>query len=207
MVTIALRRASERAAIRAAVHVLKRGGVIAFPTETVYGFGCDPRNTTAVAKIFKIKGRDEGKPLQLIAGTRSQVTRLSSVTGMAGRVARRYWPGPLTLLLPLRRGQRLSSRAAPRRTIGIRVSSHRFLQRLTKAFGGPIAATSANVSGKPTASSGRGIIRIFQDRAARPDLVLDGGTLPRCKPSTVARIRSDGTVEVLRQGSARIQSA
>ncbi len=206
MLTIALRRGSERAALRAAVRVLKRGGVVAFPTETSYGLGCDPRNARAVKQIFKIKGRDEGKPLQLIAGSLAQVSRLAPLDGPAGRLGRRYWPGPLTLLVSLRRGIRLAPNVSPHRMIGIRVSSSAFTRKLALAFGHPIAATSANRSGNTPAFSGRGVQQAFLGHAVRPDLLLNSGSIPRRKPSTVARVRPDRTIEVLRQGSIRLPS-
>lgn len=190
--------------IREAVRTLRRGGVIALPTETIYGLACDPRNAKAVAQIFKIKGRSEKKPLQLIAGSREQVTRLAMLTGAANKIATRYWPGPLTLLLPLRPGQKLPARVSPGRVIGIRVSSSAFTKKLALAFGSPIAATSANQTGKEPARSGRGVMRAFAT-GLQPDLLLDVGALPRRKPSTVARVHDDGRIEVLRAGGIKLK--
>ena len=190
--------------IKAAVKVLRRGGVIAFPTETVYGLGCDPRNEKAVKKIFQIKGRVESKPLQLIAGSRAQVDRLASMTKMEKELGEKHWPGPLTLLVGLRNGKKLAKQINPKRIIGIRVSSSEFARSLAVAFGHPVAATSANRSGSAPASSGRGVVHAFAEFPVKPDLLLDVGAIPRRKPSTVARVLPSGIVEVIRQGSIRL---
>jgi L-threonylcarbamoyladenylate synthase len=186
-------------AIREAVRALKRGEVIAFPTETTYGLGCDLRNTAAIRRIYRIKGRDDGKPLQLIAGSLAQVRRLATVDGSVAKLVRKHWPGPLTLLLPLRRSVKLPSKVNPKRTIGIRVTSSPFVRELALKFGAPIAATSANKSGQPVASSGRSALRAFAS-GEKPDLLIDIGALPKRRPSTVARVKEDGTIYVLRRG-------
>lgn len=204
MIRIRLNAVSHQAALQAAVRVLKCGGVIAFPTETTYGLGCDPRNAKAVKKIFQIKGRSESKPLQLIAGSLAQVQQLALLTSIEKRILARYWPGPLTLLVALRSGKKLVKHVSPKRVIGIRVSSSDIARQLALAFGHPIATTSANRSGSPPAFSGRGVIRAFSSFPDQPSLLLDIGSLPRRKPSTVARIQADGSVDIFRQGSVRI---
>jgi L-threonylcarbamoyladenylate synthase len=204
MLSIRLSKSTEAAAIRAAVRILKKGGVIAMPTETVYGLACDPRNAKAVKQIFKIKGRADDKPLQIIAGSLKQVTALATLNGPTKKIVSRHWPGPLTLLIPLKSGIKLVPKVSPKRTIGIRVSSSVFIQKLALAFGLPIAATSANVSGQPPASSGRGVLHAFQDRKIRPDVLLDAGSIPKRKPSTVAQIHDDGRVEVFRPGAIKL---
>jgi L-threonylcarbamoyladenylate synthase len=190
--------------ISEAVRVLKRGGVIALPTETTYGLACDPRNAKAVAKIFKIKGRNERKPLQLIASTFRQVEQLAALTQSERRLAKAHWPGPLTLLVRLKTGQKFPSRVNPKRIIGIRVTSSTLTRKLIQAYGYPIAATSANRSGSSPAFSKRGVERAFLKSVHRPDFILDGRALPRRKPSTVVRVKKDGVIEVLRRGSIRL---
>jgi L-threonylcarbamoyladenylate synthase len=190
-------------AIREAVRALKRGDVIAFPTETTYGLGCDPRNAAAVRRIYRIKGRDNGKPLQLIAGSLAQVRRLAVLSKPVAKLVRKHWPGPLTLLLPLRPSVKLPSKVNPKRIIGIRVTSSAFVRELSLAFGSPIAATSANRSGRPSSYSGRAVVRAFVS-GEKPDLLIDIGALPKRRPSTVARVKDNGTVEVLRRGPVRL---
>ncbi len=193
-----------RAPVRAAVQVLRSGGVIAFPTETTYGLGCDPRNAKAVAQVFKIKGRGKNKPLPLAASSLSQVKRVAVLDRASASLGQRCWPGPLTLVLPARRGLRLQRLVAPKGEVAIRVSSSPFVRELVRAYGFPIVATSANKSGEPECRSGRSVVRAFQGAQTKPDLVLDLGALPRRKPSTIARVCPDGKVAVLRRGAVRI---
>lgn len=189
-------RARESALIRQAVRVLQRGGVIAFPTETTCGLGCDPRNTKAVAKIYRIKGRASSKTLPLVAASVRDVKRIAVLDGLAARLARRYWPGPLTIVLPRKRG---------RGDIAIRISSSPFVRELVRAYGFPLVATSANRSGEPECRSGRAVARVFQNVKVKPDLVIDLGALPKRKPSTIVRVGKDGGIEVLRQGAVRME--
>lgn len=187
--------AERRCAVALAAKVLRAGGVIAYPTETVYGLGCDPRNAKAVARIFRMKGREKRKPFLLVAASIGQVRRVAMLRGAASRVAERYWPGPLTLVLPTKRGE-----------IAIRVSSSPVAKAIARRFGHPIVSTSANRSGEPECRSGRAVRMLFERMRHGPDLIVDGGTLPRRKPSTIARIGADGSVEVLRAGAVRISS-
>ncbi len=238
MITIRLTPKTRAFALKCALNVLRKGGILSFATETVYGIGCDPRNAKAVRRIFAMKGRDEKKPLQIIAGSMAQVARLADLHQREKKIASRYWPGPLTLIVKLkdihsRAGavvgathgsplRPIAPRASSHGTIGIRVTSDRFLRDLLNAFGFPIAATSANRSGQKPATSGVGVRCAFVHRASlrrcvvassgrrptpdatTPDLLIDVGALPRRKPTTVARITDNGRVEILRQGGISI---
>lgn len=206
-----------KAAVKAAVFVLRRGGVIAYPTETTYGLGCDPRNAKAVARIYRIKGREKKKPFLLVAADVGQVRMVAKIGAHdhapVRKVMRKNWPGPLTLVLPARAHDHapVPKIIAPQGQVAIRVSSAQFVRDVCRAFGGPIVSTSANRSGEPEARSGRAVMRIFAGRGTAcraptvvPDLLIDIGSLPRRKPSTVARVREDGTIEILRQGAVRL---
>jgi L-threonylcarbamoyladenylate synthase len=187
--------------IQTAVQTLVSGGVIAIPTETVYGLACDPRNAGAVNKIFTIKGRDDGKPVQLIASSFDQVQALADLTKPELEIAQKYWPGPLTLLIKLKPGIKLAQQTCPNQTIGIRVTSSPITSAIVEAFGYPIAATSANRSGMSPAVSGIGVIRAFKNHDNRPDFVLDVGAIDKNMPTTVASIDKDGKVTIYRQGA------
>lgn len=190
MVILSTRKKYQSIAVREAVRALRHGGVIAFPTETTYGLGCDPRNAKAVARIFMIKGREKKKSLILVASSIVQVKKIAHLVGANLAFARMHWPGPLTLVLPKKN---------KKGDVAIRVSSSKFVQELTSAYGFPIIATSANRSGEPDCRSGKAVVRIFDGRKDVPDLVIDMGVLPRRKPSTVARIGEDGRIEILRK--------
>lgn len=195
MIVLRVTKLNIKIAIAAAIKILKRGGVIAYPTETTYGLGCDPRNAKAVRRIYAIKVRENKKPYLLVASSVPQVKKVAKLAGANLEFALRYWPGPLTLVLPEKKGKK---------EIAIRVSSSKFVRSLTETYGFPIVSTSANKSGKKECRSGRAIVATFQDQKHKPDLVIDVGSLPRRKASTIARVWEDGRVEILRSGSVKI---
>lgn len=183
-----------------AVSALNRGGVIAFPTETTYGLGCDPRKTQAVERIFTMKGRDANKPLLLVAGSWEQVEQVAHLSGAIKRLAEKYWPGPLTLVLPVRAEAGLASGVAPQGEVAVRYSSSLIVQKLVWAFGSAIVATSANTSGQPDSRSAEDVRAYNLDI----DYIIDGGRLDESLPSTVARVKEDGTIEIIRQGVVKL---
>ena len=195
MERIRLGSSSSALCLRRAVSVLKDGGVIAYPTETVYGLGCDPRKMAAIERIRRIKKRARGKPFLFVAASLAQVKKVARLDGLAAQLAAQYWPGPLVLVLPS-----LSSSEE----IAIRVSSSEFVRALTNAFRFPIISTSANHSDELEARSGMAVANIFQHQKDQPDLIIDAGALPRRKTSTIARITKDGEIEICRQGSIRL---
>jgi len=180
-----------------AVRVLREGGVVAFPTETFYGLGADAQNETAVEQIFRIKGRNFRNPLSVIvADNREVIPLVEEIPEAAKTLMQTFWPGPLTLVF------RASSAVLPRLTadtgkIGIRVSSHLLAGLLALGLGGPLTATSANLSGEPECSSTDAVIRALGNL---PDAVVDGGKTPGGKGSSVV----DVTVfppRILREGA------
>lgn len=185
--------------LRDAVRVLRAGGVIAFPTETTYGLGCDPRNTPAVRRIFKLKERAPKKPLLLVAASVAQASKVVKLS--AREIIAKHWPGPLTIILPIKRPTKLARGVVMKGEVAIRVSSHPLVQELARRFGFPIVATSANRSDQPAARSARAVHRAFGDKL---DLILDSGTLPKRRPSTVIRVKKDGSIEVIRAGAIRL---
>ncbi len=178
--------------LRAACAVLANGGVVVYPTETAYGIGVDATNPTAVARVFAIKGRDDGKPLSVLMESQKMAREYAILTPAARRLWTRFLPGPLTMVVP--------ARPNLKKTWGIRVSAHPFAMALVRAYGKPITATSANRSGTPPLYDADEIIRIFGRRRARPDLLIHAGTLPVRTPSTVVRC-TDDTIEILRKGA------
>jgi L-threonylcarbamoyladenylate synthase len=176
-----------------------------FPTETVYGLGADARSPAAVARLVALRGRDEGKPiLVLVADLAMAATVAADVPPAAHRLAARFWPGPLTLVLPACAGLPAPLTAGTG-TIGVRVSGHATAAALVAGLGGPVTAPSANPPGEPPPR------RVDEARAYFGDAVatyVDGGTLAG-GASTVAAIEADG-VRVLRRGpvsEAALQAA
>jgi len=195
------RRVSVRALRRAAA-VIAAGGVVVFPTETAYGLAADPTNAIAVRRIFAIKGRRADKQLPLIAGSLAQARGLVNLSGKPLELAKKYWPGPLTIVAWLRPGKRIVGVRGSRPTAAIRVPALAWARALADGFGAPITSTSANLSGRPAVYGPAGIRRSFAGRQHQPDLFLDAGRLPFRRPSTVIKIEK-GKVRVMRPGSVK----
>ena len=193
--------AMDDAAVEEAVRVLRAGGLVAFPTETVYGLGADASNPSAVARIFAAKGRPADHPLIVHLASAGQVGQWArDFPEPARRLAAAFWPGPLTLVLP-RAPQVLDAVTGGQDTVALRVPSHPVAQRLLHRFGGGIAAPSANRYGRvsPTLAS-----HVRDELGDRVDVVLDGGACEVGLESTIVGV--DGQhVTVLRPG--RVTSA
>jgi len=206
MQVISLHDGNHRQALERAVEVLKLGGVIAYPTETTYGLGCDPRNHQALAKIYRLKERDKGKALPLIACSIKQAEKLFKMTPRAQALAEEYWPGPLTLLLePADMSLRKFMPVFKDGLTAVRVSSNQFASELACAFGFPFVATSANMSGDPACLSAAQVMGLFMHRETedQPDLIIDGGELEPSESSTIVKFEGDG-MKIIRQGAIRI---
>jgi L-threonylcarbamoyladenylate synthase len=189
-----------REAIAEAVRVVKGDGVVAFPTDTVYGLGCDPSSDKAVGRLFKVKDR-QAKPVPLLCADSGVAERLVELNGAAKRMARLHWPGALTIVAPLQEGTKLSPLLHQGSGyLGVRVPGSDLCLELAARVGGAVTGTSANLSGRPSCRTAAQVVDSLDGRVG---LVIDGGAL-RGKESTVVRV-SGQTVEVLREGSVRIQ--
>ena len=173
-------------ALKFALEQLEARRVLAYPTETVYGFG-GAIDRDSVANLIRLKRRQPGKPfLLLIAGSEMLAKLDLQLPSYAATLAARHWPGPLTLVLPGGHGRVAPQLRGPEGGIAVRWTSHASIQRLIRAHGDPITSTSANRPGVPPAMTSREILAQWPDAIARGDLrVLDGGTLTPSDPSTV----------------------
>lgn len=171
-------------AVLTALAVLKSGGVIIYPTDTIYGLGanaCDPR---AIELVFKIKSRSLAKPLPIIVRSLLWAKELAFIHPKLEKVLTQIWPGPTTVILPKK--QILPQIVtANQSTVGIRVPNHIFTEKLLAKFGYPLTATSANLSGEEGTGDINRIINEFKNRLWKPDLIIDAGTLPESQPSTI----------------------
>lgn len=179
-----------------AAAILRAGGLVAMPTETVYGLAGDARNGTAVARIFAAKGRPQFNPLIVHVPDMEMARQIAVFDDRAEALARAFWPGPLTLVLPVRADAGLSPLVmAGLPTVALRMPAHPVAQALLRAFGGPVAAPSANPSGKvsPTTAA-----HVTEGLAGRIEAVLDGGACPVGVESTILGL--DGPPVLLRPG-------
>lgn len=193
---------AKQAGVNQAAKTLRGGGLVAFPTETVYGLGADACDGRAVARIFAAKGRPAFNPLIVHVATLEMAQDIAVFNEDALRLAAAFWPGPLTLVLPLRPQAGLSPLvSAGLATVGIRLPEHPVAQQLLSAFNGPVAAPSANRSGKisPTTAA-----HVAAGLAGRIDAILDAGACTVGLESTI--IGFDPVPTLLRTGGLPIEA-
>ena len=194
----------DAAALKKAAAVLKSGGLVVYPTETAYALGCDPKSAKAVKRLFSVKKRDMSKPLPMIAASVAMAKRFLKLDRYASALAAAFWPGPLTLVAPVKKlhvrifaGAKKMHDRKMRADAALRVSPHSVASALSKALGRPIVSTSANRSGMATSYD---VPSVLADLGTMPDLVLDAGTLKKAPVSTIVR-PSGGVMEILREGA------
>jgi len=181
--------------IEKGVKILQKGGVIAFPTDTVYGLGADAFNSKAVERIYEIKNRPKHRQLPLlIADVERLITLADSIPEIAWFLARRFWPGGLTLVLP--KTDSLPAYLASGPTIAVRVPDHPVCLALIQRLGNPIIGTSANISDQPAALTAD---EVGQQLGGKIDLIINGGKCPGGKESTVVDVTRESPI-ILRQG-------
>ena len=171
------------AAVAAAVRVLAEGGLVAFPTETVYGLGADATNPAVVARIYQAKGRPAFNPLIAHVGDIAAARQIARFDAAATALAESFWPGPLTLVLPKTPNCAVADLAtAGLETVAIRLPAHPVARDILRAFGGPVVAPSANISGhvSPTTAA-----HVQSDLTGRIDLIVDGGPVAVGVESTI----------------------
>jgi L-threonylcarbamoyladenylate synthase len=184
--------------IARAANLLRRGALVAFPTETVYGLAADARNAAAVAGVFAAKGRPAHNPLIVHVADLSMAETLAAFDADAARLAQAFWPGPLTLVLPLRDGAGLPPAVtANGPNVALRLPAHPVAQALLRAFGGPLVGPSANPSGRisPTRAA-----HVAEGLGGRIAAVLDGGDCRVGVESTILATGGEGPVRLLRPG-------
>jgi L-threonylcarbamoyladenylate synthase len=181
--------------IEKGVKILQKGGVIAFPTDTVYGLGADAFNTRAVERVYEIKNRPGHQQFPLLVADVEQLATLAEpIPEFAWFLVRRFWPGGLTLVLS--RKDSLPAHLASGPTIAVRVPNHPVCLALIEGLGKPITGTSANVSGQPAALTAE---EVKQQLAGRIDLIVDGGKCPGGRESTIVDVTHEPPT-ILRQG-------
>jgi L-threonylcarbamoyladenylate synthase len=186
----------EPSQIEKARGILKRGGIIAYPTETFYGLGVDAANEKAIEQIYTIKGREDKKPISIIIGSAQDVDIFAvNISEGSRKLMKRFWPGGLTLVFK-------ASPTIPKiltaetGTIGIRYSSHAIAAHLARNLPGALSATSANISGKKECTSASEVIDTLGDRI---DAIIDGGMTPGGLGSTIVDVSAESPV-ILREG-------
>ena len=181
--------------IEEAAKLVLEGRLIAYPTDTVYGLGCNPFDADAVDRLGKAKERVKGS-LPILVSSLKDAERLGEISGLAATLANRFWPGPLTLVVQPRHNfpARITGNTL---LVGLRIPNHEKARRLIKECGGALIGTSANLSGRPSLRTAEEVLRELEDRV---DLVIDGGPAPLGRESTVVRVLGNEST-VLRDGA------
>ena len=190
-------RASIENQIQLAIEILKRGGIVAFPTDTVYGLGADPCNEQAVERIFKVKSRPPNLQLPLLLADVSDFTKVASeVPEIAWQLAEHFLPGGLTLVL--RKSPWVPSAVtAGGDTIAVRIPDHHITIALIRGLGNPLVGTSANISGMPSAVTAD---EVREQLGEQVDIIVDGGRCPGTIESTVIDVTGE-TPTIIREGA------
>ena len=194
-------KATDPAALDRAVEIIRRGGVVAVPTETFYGLAADATHQIATARIFEIKGRPQTMALPLVAGSLQQVaSMLGPLDDRTVRAAKAFWPGPLSLVVDWRPQlsgtvERADNQqpATSNRTVAIRVPGHAFVRELCERAGTLLTSTSANRTGEP---AGETAAAVGASLGALVDLIVDDGPAAGGKPSTIADLRGETPILV-----------
>ena len=184
--------------IAKAVDILKTGGVIAYPTDTIYGFGCDILNKKAIQRIYQIKKRDRSKPFSFICSDLKNISEYAQVTDYAYKTMKRLLPGPYTFILP---GSKLVPKImlTKRKTVGIRVPNNNICLAIVEALGHPIISTSVGWSDREVLSDPQQIEETF---GSQIELTIDGGILAN-QPSSIISLLDD-LPEVIRAGQGEV---
>ena len=184
---------SDLSGITLAIESIKNGGVVIFPTDTVYGIGCDPYNEDAVERIYQLKNRDSRKPLPILAYSKQVLENIVEFDETASRIAEKFWPGGLTMVLPLK-DDKLKKLSRGTNTLAVRVPNNKcvlaFLKKCELVVG-----TSANISGKEPFTDPQNI----ENELIDCDIFLNDGIIPSSGASTVIKIEN-GELKILRNG-------
>ena len=184
---------------KAAVELLRKGEVVALPTETVYGLAADALNPIAVAKIFEAKGRPRFDPLIVHLPDRDWLEKIVDLRDedrqLVSTLAKKFWPGPFTIVL-LRKTIVPEIVTAGLDTVAVRISAHPMFAEIVRAFGAPLAAPSANRFGRISPTT---VQHVYDELSGRVPLIIDGGPTPHGIESTIVAVR-DGKIEILRRG-------
>ena len=178
----------DRKILLRAAKIIIRGGVIAFPTETVYALGADAMNERAIQKVFHLKKRMSGKPVAIFLPKSEDLKKfVKKITPSASKLIKVFWPGPLTLVFKSRSGQ-ITYLTGKEGKLGVRVSSSKFVQSLLIETRTPLTATSANLTGKPEPVSAEQVLSYFDGKI---DLVINGGHSESATPSSVVDVSEE----------------
>jgi L-threonylcarbamoyladenylate synthase len=199
MLLIKMNHKNQDQVLQSTVHILKNGGIIAYPTETFYGLGTRIDMGDSLQRLYEIKHRPREKAMPLIIGHKGQLSSIApDINSSAKKLMERFWPGPLTMLFPAQK--HLSELiTAGTDKVAVRIPGESFALHLAKYALFPFTATSANPSGKPPAQDAETVMRYFGDKI---ELIIDCGPAPGGLPSTIVDVTTEKT-KILREGAIK----
>lgn len=184
-------------AAKKAAKVLQKGGIIAYPTDTIYGLGVNPFDADAVERLKQLKGRERKKPISVIVQDTHHMGECAHVNETAKKLAQKHLPGPLTLVMPIKK---MSADITLNDSVGVRIPNDEFCLALAKEFGHPFTTTSANKAGMGVPRTVDELMQHFRFELNKIDLIVDGGPRTSPNPSTVVSCITD-TPYILREGA------
>lgn len=202
MEEIKLTKKNTAEVLQLAIDVLRKGGVVVYPTETSYGLGCDFFNDVAMRRIYDIKQRDRKKPLPVLVPDFVYALSLADVPPLARKYILEHWPGPLTVVLPFKHCDWRKEFCFE--TLAMRVTKHPLAAQLVLNFGHPVVTTSANISDEAPCFTPAQIRKSFA-KGLQPDLFINAGSLPKKKSTTIVSFDNEGNMKILRQGGIKIK--
>jgi L-threonylcarbamoyladenylate synthase len=186
----------DKRGIKVAYESIKKGGIVVFPTDTVYGIGCNPYYKDSVNKIFKIKGRDKTKQLPILAYSKKEIQEIAFLDEKSEKFADKFWPGPLTLILKVK-DKKIQESLGLQENIAVRIPNHPCLLALLKECK-LLVGTSANFSGQPSFNDSKTIIGTFSGY----DILLDGGKIVDYGESTIIQFEGN-ELKIVREGKIK----
>ncbi len=200
MIIIDYTKKHHKKIVDACVLALKKGKVVAYPTDTCYGLAVDASNLKAVERLYQTKGRDFNKPVHIVIPSLAYAKKVAVWNNSALKLSKKFWPGAITLVLELRiKNLEFRMLSGNTGSIGLRMPKNQIALDLAKYLEKPITATSANISAQPDCYRAEDILNQFKDQKYQPDIILNAGRLPKNKPSTLVRVFDD-VVKILREG-------
>jgi L-threonylcarbamoyladenylate synthase len=178
--------------------IIEKGGIVIFPTDTVYGMGCNPYNATTVEKIYELKSREKIKSLPVLAYSLDVVKEIACIDAFTEKIIKKYWPGPLTLILKLT-DKKLKKSLKLNNKIAVRIPDSRCTLKLLEKCG-LLVGTSANISGNPSFTNPKECLKNIKNY----DIFLDGGTITSKGESTIIEIENE-EIKMIREGALKIK--
>ena len=193
----------EKVKMQRIVSILRKGGVIVYPTDTLYGLGADMKNMRAVRKVFQIKGRRFSKPLSILLSKKKEIGKYATIHSFEKALIHKYFPGKVTLIAKKRKTVP-DIVTAGNDTIGVRIQTNRVAQMIVEMLGAPMTSTSANISGRKDVLDPQEIVKVFEKRKNRPDAIISIGKLKSSKSSTIVQV-VNGKLKIHRQGAVQVK--